>query len=778
MKTMKRWISGVLACALAILTACGSSAPAGSGSSAHSNGDGALNAATGRYIEEEYRFPDEVRIIVGDGVNKQPDGTLQMVASASEGTIKGPWSIWNSADGGNTWTKKEAPWLSQFDSSMIEGIAFSPDGTVYVCSVTYTDEFIAMLDEAMKTGVIPPQDAYPPVVLHRADPNGTVTECAIQFKENDADMGVKVQISGLLVLQNGDLLINYGDRFIQYETETFQQKNEFLSGWGDAVVIDQKLMVSTEEGLEQFDLETGETLETIPVDGSAESNLIAAGRDGKTILRCNTTGIYRFVIGGSVWEQVVDGELSSLGMPSLWLFQIVEKENGDFLVMISSEEGYGAINFSFSADMPSVPSNEMVVYSINDNESIRQTIGLFQRQHPEFRVRVKIGVEPDSAVTTSDAIRTLNTELLAGKGPDILLLDSLPIDSYIDKGVLVDLSGVRSMISEGVLLENIANTYQRDGALYAVPLRFGVPHMWGSSDFIAKVKDLTSLADWAEANHVLYPESPSLYYLDPPALIRNFYLTCSPAWRDEKGAIQEAPFAQFLTDLKRIADTQVEPVIDDGMLTIEDYKQNDDLVYQGIYWANNYIHSVMGISYSAADLASPDAARQFLGEGAFAMMVGQNQDPNQRIYIPHAVMGINKNSAYPDEAEEFIETALSKRVQTLGAYPGFSGDEQGYAINREALSIGMESPYTDEDDGMQAPVRKDGEIKVLQVLWPEETFMQNYQKQIEALNTPSTIDEVLLEMMIDETKGFFEGEKTAEDAASAVAQRTQAYLSE
>ena len=39
----------------------------------------------------------------------------------------------------------------------------------------------------------------------------------------------------------------------------------------------------------------------------------------------------------------------------------------------------------------------------------------------------------------SDTIRSLNAELLNGNGADVLVLDRLPIESYIEKGVLEDL---------------------------------------------------------------------------------------------------------------------------------------------------------------------------------------------------------------------------------------------------------------------------------------------------------------------------------------------------
>ncbi len=59
-------------------------------------------------------------------------------------------------------------------------------------------------------------------------------------------------------------------------------------------------------------------------------------------------------------------------------------------------------------------------------------------------------------MTTSDAIRTLNTEVMAGEGPDILFMDGLPVNSYIEKGLLADVSDVMNpLISDGKLLKTL-----------------------------------------------------------------------------------------------------------------------------------------------------------------------------------------------------------------------------------------------------------------------------------------------------------------------------------
>ena len=48
----------------------------------------------------------------------------------------------------------------------------------------------------------------------------------------------------------------------------------------------------------------------------------------------------------------------------------------------------------------------------------------------------------DDGVTRTDALKTLNTEIMAGKGPDILILDGISSETYVEQGMLEDLSGI------------------------------------------------------------------------------------------------------------------------------------------------------------------------------------------------------------------------------------------------------------------------------------------------------------------------------------------------
>jgi len=64
---------------------------------------------------------------------------------------------------------------------------------------------------------------------------------------------------------------------------------------------------------------------------------------------------------------------------------------------------------------------------------------LFQKKYPDVYVNIETGMSGDDSVTDTDALKVLNTEIMAGTGPDVLLLDGISEDTYIEKGMLEDL---------------------------------------------------------------------------------------------------------------------------------------------------------------------------------------------------------------------------------------------------------------------------------------------------------------------------------------------------
>ena len=52
-------------------------------------------------------------------------------------------------------------------------------------------------------------------------------------------------------------------------------------------------------------------------------------------------------------------------------------------------------------------------------------------------VEYEAAIGEGSAVTAQDAIKNLNTRLLNGDGPDVMLLDGCPAENYAARGMLI-----------------------------------------------------------------------------------------------------------------------------------------------------------------------------------------------------------------------------------------------------------------------------------------------------------------------------------------------------
>ena len=71
---------------------------------------------------------------------------------------------------------------------------------------------------------------------------------------------------------------------------------------------------------------------------------------------------------------------------------------------------------------------------------------------------------------------------MAGEGPDLLILDGLPADSYAEKGILEDLTDIVEPEKEKYFY-NIISAYNGGGKIYKVPTAFSCRCSWETGRF-------------------------------------------------------------------------------------------------------------------------------------------------------------------------------------------------------------------------------------------------------------------------------------------------------
>ncbi len=251
-------------------------------------------------------------------------------------------------------------------------------------------------------------------------------------------------VSGILPLSDGFLLMFSTPGASRYSADgTLVAEYPGMPTPGSTAVWEDPLIMLNQDSsaLVTYDLETGRQSGTYSYDGLGF--LTAVGLDSDGIFVANTTGIYRQSLDGKLWERLVDGGLTTLVMPNVTIAGLVGDGGDGFHALLSTGENtFQLMHYIFDPNTPTNPDTELTVFSLKDNSTIRQTIGEFQRRNPNVRVDFRVALDENASATTEDIIRSLNAEILSGNGPDILLLDGLPVDSYIEKGVLADITAL------------------------------------------------------------------------------------------------------------------------------------------------------------------------------------------------------------------------------------------------------------------------------------------------------------------------------------------------
>lgn len=129
---------------------------------------------------------------------------------------------------------------------------------------------------------------------------------------------------------------------------------------------------------------------------------------------------------------------------------------------------------------------------------VRSEIIKFNKENSDFRIIIRDYSQYDMAedeYNNPSGISTMNTDIISGDIPDILVLsDSMPVNNYISKGMLMDLTDYYEAdkdIDKGDFLQNVVDAFKTDGKMYVVVPGFTVTGIAGKAKYIGDGKDLT-----------------------------------------------------------------------------------------------------------------------------------------------------------------------------------------------------------------------------------------------------------------------------------------------
>ncbi len=729
----------------------------------------------GRYLEEDVALPEDCGDI--QDMTLLEDGTLRICYYKGDGVFYS-----DSSDGGKSW--KEAVDLSEalkVDTSKY-GLSYpklGAKGEIFVSAYDASGE-----TEEHKYYYLAPDGSVKELDLSQILASGYVTEARFTDKGNLIINDFPTALVEINLL-DGSIVRKY------------EEGNNITC----FAPIGNYLVAVTNSTVHYYDLETGEPLE----DAAAlteqliedESNLeltstssyplvFSKGDEEDSLFYAEDGGVYRYSFKGSVVEEVIDGNLNSLSSPDISLVAMNRDQDGNIYVAVqdgAADMGHmgRVLKYTYSPDTPAEPDTELTVYSLLDNSYIRQVAAIFQKKYPDIYLSLEVGMTGEDGMTITDALKTLNTEIMAGNGPDVMILDGIPEDTYIEKGMLADISSILDKAEkEDGILDNIREPYrEEDGSQYVMPLRFSIPLIQGNKEDVEKAGDIVSMADMLESYQAEYTEMQmplSLMGAGPEGFLRTFADVSSPAWQKEDGSLNEDAVMEYLEQAGRIYAAgkermdYIKEMAGGYVYSLSELPYLSNVTGFVMSLLAGYVKMAAGRLASPEDLANMYSLEQKMGDITHSLWNGQAQN----CFIPSQIVGISAKAEQKEAAEKLVEFLFTKEGQGIGSNSGFPVNEAVYD-SEDYWAVGDDEGCLGTSGSGDANT---GEYVELDIVRADEKTTKEIQELGKTLTTPSRGNEIILNAIAENGTRYLNGEISLEEAAKGAIQQVNLYLAE
>ena len=449
------------------------------------------------------------------------------------------------------------------------------------------------------------------------------------------------------------------------------------------------------------------------------------------------------------------------------------------------EDGRFAVFYDNYDDAPEVvlltkmPSSQVVQKEIitlatlyEGNSTLQQAVVAFNKASSEYQIRIRTYIDNTAEwteTTYSDAISRLNADIVGNDCPDIIDLSSADLNNLAGKGALEDLTSyleASTVANKADFVPSVLAAYNIDGVQVTVPKYFNIATLLGKNSVVGEesgwtLDDVIALAD-------AYPDAQLMQYVTKESALRICMQFASESFIDyETGKcnfdspefVKVLEFAnRFVEEYDYSNDESLPSMIQSGKVLLSAASFGDVQEYQ--------MHNLM-FEEETTSIGYPTF------DGSAGVFLSGSE-----------IYGISAKSECKDGAWKFMESVLAgdaeeyrwqfpsradelEKVFEEAMEPEYQYDEKG------------EIMYDENGEPVQNPKTTwgydDWEAEIYAATREE---IDEIKEMIEIARPYYSGDETIYSMISEEAAAFFEGQKSAEDAAKIIQSRVEIYVSE
>lgn len=547
--------------------------------------------------------------------------------------------------------------------------------------------------------------------------------------------------------------------------------------------------------ISEFDLKTGKTGEPAGLGNNSIYNItrVKEAANGNIYLSSNEC-LYEYDFkkrkAGIVFNWI------NVDIDGYSISDFVQMENGSFFVLntifdyssissgdMSSEIEIATINKKKYSDTKQ--KEKLTLATVYLSMDIKREILKFNKMNDDYRIEVL------DYSSYEDPDKQMNLDISAGKIPDIIDVAYMPKELYIRKGFLADLYPLMDKdgeIKKEDIIDAVRTTIEHDGKLYYLPVLFRIHAFAGSKKLFGSMEGW-SYEDMEKMYNAMPEGSSFMYNMTSEWFVENMLnaqMENFINYDTKEVNLNSEEFVNMIEFSKNFKDNELDTSSDDsyimssgdigGDVTIS----SNDASYELIRKGNVLLKSMEMYDFSDIQINE----KLYKDQGGYNIISYPSSDKNNKVAISSSgnSFAISEKCENKEGAWKFLKRLYTYEFQKGGV------ELSGFPIRQDAMDKKMEyamatKPYTDDDGTKVVPVTnysyKFGDFKITLKPYTKEQ-MDIFRSVIGRIGLE--IDFVnyneISEIIKEETKAVYSGDKTAKEAADIIQSRVSIYVNE
>ena len=501
--------------------------------------------------------------------------------------------------------------------------------------------------------------------------------------------------------------------------------------------------------------------------------VLPEGRYGSEVL-FSGTGIYDYYIKGE--DEILGGTQNQSNLTPVMRLQdadIVPSEiqfvcalSEDTLFAVKESETVDLIYIAKGQKKDEVEKEILILASLNSDSILEKEVADFNKNNKDYRIELK------NYGDYEDPMQSILVDLAIGEEIDLVEFPSEEADKLLTKGIFTDLYPYidsDEVLQRTDFYDNMLAAFEYEGKLYQ---SVSFVHLYG---WVTRKSHLKEFGEWDfEAFQTYIEYNPGVNIFTDTSneeLLKQLTMISSNElldWNQKNCCFETGIFEDILKLSKQYGLNQAQISVEDKVPALIDNRLlfvETQLAIEEMYMYSEVLGEDMAV------VASP-----------FTELLGTN------LYSTMPQLGIVAKSSKSDGAWQFVRRFFTKQYQDISDDGKFlKSSYTGFPVRKDCTDRLIQRFTATEDyeqDGKWYTAFKDNDysigwngydIEVGPLGKKEEELLREL---LSNANRRQGLDPTIWDIIMEESKAYFDGEKDAKTVAKIIQNRVSTYMNE